>query len=64
MADQKRESAGAKVAGPKVAEPDSSREVDPLDPLAEQAAEAPPERDRRGIALPRRHKVGGIITPQ
>jgi hypothetical protein len=32
--------------------------------LAEQAAEAPPELDRRGIALPRRHKVGGIITPQ
>jgi hypothetical protein len=24
----------------------------------------PLEYDRRGIALPRRHKVGGIITPQ
>jgi hypothetical protein len=24
----------------------------------------PIEYDRRGIALPRRHKVGGIITPQ
>lgn len=24
----------------------------------------PPEYDRRGIPLPLRHKVGGIITPQ
>jgi hypothetical protein len=32
--------------------------------MVEQAEEAPPERDRRGIALPPRHKVGGIITPQ
>ncbi|MGI8771518.1 MAG: hypothetical protein ACR2JE_08775 [Acidobacteriaceae bacterium] len=24
----------------------------------------PLEYDRRGIALPRRHKVGGIITPR
>jgi len=32
--------------------------------MVEQAEETPAERDRRGIALPRRHKVGGIITPQ
>jgi len=25
---------------------------------------APPEVDHRGIVLPRRHAVGGIITPQ
>lgn len=24
----------------------------------------PPESDRRGIVLPRRHALGGIITPQ
>jgi len=26
--------------------------------------EALPERDHRGIVLPKRHAVGGIITPQ
>jgi hypothetical protein len=25
---------------------------------------APPEVDHRGIVLPRRHALGGIITPQ
>jgi len=29
-----------------------------------QASSAPAEVDRRGIVLPRRHAVGGIITPQ
>jgi len=27
-------------------------------------AEPPAEVDRRGIVLPRRHALGGIITPQ
>jgi hypothetical protein len=26
--------------------------------------ELPPEVDHRGIVLPRRHALGGIITPQ
>lgn len=29
-----------------------------------QAAEQPIDRDRRGIVLPARQRVGGIITPQ
>ncbi|HUN86230.1 MAG TPA: hypothetical protein VMU48_17760 [Terracidiphilus sp.] len=29
-----------------------------------QATQAKPEVDRRGIVLPRRHAMGGIITPQ
>jgi hypothetical protein len=39
-------------------------------PLSEQAAEPktpgipPPEIDHRGMVLPRRHALGGIITPQ
>jgi hypothetical protein len=71
MADQKREIPAPKVADPKVAGPiltgrdaaDHST-ADPAGPMVEQAEETPAERDRRGIALPRRHKVGGIITPQ
>jgi hypothetical protein len=76
MADQKREIPTPKVAGPKALDPipadldvpaglDAADHgtADPTAPLAEQAVEGP-ERDRRGIALPRRHKVGGIITPQ
>jgi hypothetical protein len=29
-----------------------------------QTAKAPAEVDHRGIVLPRRHALGGIITPQ
>jgi hypothetical protein len=33
--------------------------------LPEQKAKsAPPELDHRGMVLPRRHALGGIITPQ
>ena len=32
--------------------------------LQEPAAAAAPEVDHRGIVLPRRHALGGIITPQ
>ena len=32
--------------------------------LAEESAKVKPEIDHRGIVLPRRHAVGGIITPQ
>jgi hypothetical protein len=28
------------------------------------SATPPPEIDHRGIVLPRRHAVGGVITPQ
>ncbi len=33
-------------------------------PVHNQPSEAPPEIDHRGIVLPRRHALGGIITPQ
>ncbi len=32
--------------------------------LAEDTAKRQPEVDHRGIVLPRRHALGGIITPQ
>jgi hypothetical protein len=32
--------------------------------LADAAAGPKPEVDHRGIVLPRRHALGGIITPQ
>jgi hypothetical protein len=32
--------------------------------LPSSPAHAAPEVDHRGIVLPRRHAVGGIITPQ
>jgi hypothetical protein len=35
----------------------------PIVPESEPEA-GPPEVDRRGIMLPRRHALGGIITPQ
>jgi hypothetical protein len=34
------------------------------EPAFGQPAGPPPEVDRRGIVLPRRHALGGIITPQ
>jgi hypothetical protein len=33
-------------------------------PALNQPGGPPPEVDRRGIILPRRHALGGIITPQ
>jgi len=33
-------------------------------PASGQTGEAAPEVDHRGIVLPRRYAVGGIITPQ
>jgi hypothetical protein len=33
-------------------------------PASGQTGEPAPEVDHRGIVLPRRHAVGGIITPQ
>jgi hypothetical protein len=33
-------------------------------PALNQAGNPPPEVDRRGIVLPRRYALGGIITPQ
>lgn len=33
-------------------------------PEADEAREMPAEVDHRGIVLPRRHAMGGIITPQ
>jgi hypothetical protein len=33
-------------------------------PALAQREGPPPEVDRRGIVLPRRHALGGIITPQ
>jgi hypothetical protein len=33
-------------------------------PSLEQSAGPSAEVDRRGIVLPRRHAVGGVITPQ
>lgn len=33
-------------------------------PEAEAAVKSPIELDHRGIVLPRRHALGGIITPQ
>jgi hypothetical protein len=33
-------------------------------PALEQAGRPPAEVDHRGIVLPRRHALGGIITPQ
>jgi hypothetical protein len=33
-------------------------------PALDQPAVLPPEVDHRGIVLPRRHALGGIITPQ
>jgi hypothetical protein len=33
-------------------------------PEPDHAAAPPPEVDHRGIVLPRRHALGGIITPQ
>ena len=38
-------------------------EQDAVAPSAQPAA-PPPEVDHRGIVLPRRHALGGIITPQ
>jgi hypothetical protein len=36
-----------------------------VDPAFQRAAASPkPEIDHRGIVLPRRHALGGIITPQ
>jgi hypothetical protein len=32
-------------------------------PALDQPVGPPPEVDRRGIVLPRRHALGGIITP-
>lgn len=32
--------------------------------LSPDASRAKPEVDHRGIVLPRRHALGGIITPQ
>jgi RNA polymerase subunit RPABC4/transcription elongation factor Spt4 len=32
--------------------------------LTKKAANAKPEIDHRGIVLPRRHALGGVITPQ
>jgi hypothetical protein len=34
------------------------------DPALEQPCEPAAEVDHRGIVLPRRHAMGGIITPQ
>jgi len=34
------------------------------DEMAEGSRRAAPEVDHRGIVLPRRHALGGIITPQ
>jgi hypothetical protein len=36
----------------------------PLDPALAKSSGSPPEVDHRGILLPRRHALGGIITPQ
>jgi hypothetical protein len=33
-------------------------------PAPDQPGGLPPEVDHRGIVLPRRHALGGIITPQ
>lgn len=33
-------------------------------PFIGEASRMPAERDRRGVMLPARSKVGGIITPQ
>jgi len=33
-------------------------------PGLDQPSSPPPEVDHRGIVLPRRHALGGIITPQ
>jgi hypothetical protein len=33
-------------------------------PALNQKGTPPPEVDHRGILLPRRHALGGIITPQ
>lgn len=33
-------------------------------PEPDETEQTPPEVDHRGIVLPRRHAVGGIITPQ
>jgi Zn-finger nucleic acid-binding protein len=33
-------------------------------PALDQPERAPQEVDHRGIVLPRRHALGGIITPQ
>jgi hypothetical protein len=35
-----------------------------VDPAFERAPGPKPEIDHRGIVLPRRHALGGIITPQ
>lgn len=34
------------------------------EPASQKASRAVPEVDHRGIVLPRRHALGGIITPQ
>lgn len=36
----------------------------PSVPQQQQAENLAVERDRRGVALPARQRVGGIITPQ
>jgi hypothetical protein len=36
----------------------------PVDPAFDQPSLPKPEVDHRGIVLPRRHALGGIITPQ
>jgi hypothetical protein len=33
-------------------------------PALDKPGSPPPEVDHRGIVLPRRHALGGIITPQ
>jgi predicted RNA-binding Zn-ribbon protein involved in translation (DUF1610 family) len=33
-------------------------------PAADRPGSVPPEVDHRGILLPRRHALGGIISPQ
>jgi hypothetical protein len=38
--------------------------IERADDSAPIAAGHPPEIDHRGIVLPRRHALGGIITPQ
>lgn len=35
-----------------------------IDPAFEKTSGPKPEVDHRGIVLPRRHALGGIITPQ
>ena len=43
---------------------DEAEKKPPVDAAGGRAPEPPVERDRRGIPLPARQRVGGIITPQ